>query len=118
EVVEDELPRVARERIGRGPRHDATFTRHGAEEGDKLEGVSHLSRNIRESSRCHDEITCVAREARYIGESAGSQFCRELVRPVEGHVAGVAVSGKPSVPRAGSAGGGALEQPNPTTVSQ
>src|SRR5881397_1731088 len=36
EVVEDELPRVARERIGRGPRHDATFTRHGAEEAINL----------------------------------------------------------------------------------
>src|SRR5207244_12850504 len=54
----------------------------------------------------------------YVGESTGSRFCRELVRPAEGHVAGVAVSGNPSVQRAGSAGGRELEQHNPPSVSQ
>src|SRR2546427_154107 len=51
-------------------------------------------------------------------ESAGSQFRRELVRPMEGHVAGVTISGNPSIQEAGSAGWRELEQHNPSRVSE
>src|SRR2546425_3654656 len=44
ELVEDKLPHVASERIGRGARHDGTSTGDGVEEGDKPEGFCHRNR--------------------------------------------------------------------------
>src|SRR5207249_350049 len=103
EMIEDVLPHVARERIIIRARHDTAFIRDGDEEADKVAGFPWHWREGNASLRPHDEISCDTRAVRHLGESGGSQFLSELLGTVERHVAGVPVSGDPSVDRPGSA---------------